>query len=307
MLQTLLDSCAALGVPLTAAQAEQLCDFGARLLEQNRVMNLTAITEPQAVAKLHFADCLALLRIVPFSGKRVIDVGCGAGFPGVPLKLGEPSLDLTLLDSLGKRVTWLEATLRDMGVPAQCVCSRAEDYAAKAREQYDIATSRAVARLNILAELCLPFVKPGGYFLAMKAAAAAEELEEAKRGIARLGGRVEKTETYNIDGAPRCVIVIRKERPTPPAYPRRRGPCRDRSRSRGRAAGAAGRRVHDQSGRRGQHALQPGHRRHGQRPSRARARRPRRRDGPRGGRLLHPVPHAQPRQGPGRALPAGAG
>lgn len=188
MLQTLLDSCAALGVPLTAAQAEQLCDFGARLLEQNRVMNLTAITEPQAVAKLHFADCLALLRIVPFSGKRV---------------------------------TWLEATLRDMGVPAQCVCSRAEDYAAKAREQYDIATSRAVARLNILAELCLPFVKPGGYFLAMKAAAAAEELEEAKRGIARLGGRVEKTETYNIDGAPRCVIVIRKERPTPPAYPRR--------------------------------------------------------------------------------------
>ena len=132
-----------------------------------------------------------------------------------------PSLDLTLLDSLGKRVTWLEATLRDMGVPAQCVCARAEDYAAKAREQYDIATSRAVARLNILAELCLPFVKPGGYFLAMKAAAAAEELEEAKRGIARLGGRVEKTETYAIDGAPRCVIVIRKERPTPPAYPRR--------------------------------------------------------------------------------------
>ena len=188
MLQTLLDSCAALGVPLTAAQAEQLCEFGARLLEQNRVMNLTAITEPQAVARLHFADCLALLRIVPFPGKRV---------------------------------TWLEATLRDMDVPAQCVCSRAEDYAAKAREQYDIATSRAVARLNILAELCLPFVKPGGYFLAMKAAAAAEELEEAKRGIARLGGRVEKTETYDIDGAPRCVIVIRKERPTPPAYPRR--------------------------------------------------------------------------------------
>ena len=198
MLQTLLDSCAALGVPLTAAQAEQLCDFGARLLEQNRVMNLTAITEPQAVAKLHFADCLALLRIVPFPGRRVIDVGCGAGFPGVPLKLGEPSLDLTLLDSLGKRVTWLEATLRDMGVPAQCVCSRAEDYAAKAREQYDIATSRAVARLNILAELW-----------------------EAKCGITKLGGRVEKTETYDIDGAPRCVIVIRKERPTPPAYPRR--------------------------------------------------------------------------------------
>ena len=163
-------------------------------------------------------------RLTPLQIDRIaqaVEIRCGAGFPGVPLKLGEPSLDLTLLDSLGKRVTWLEATLRDMGVPAQCVCSRAEDYAAKAREQYDIATSRAVARLNILAELCLPFVKPGGYFLAMKAAAAAEELEEAKRGIARLGGRVEKTETYDIDGAPRCVIVIRKERPTPPAYPRR--------------------------------------------------------------------------------------
>ena len=107
-----------------------------------------------------------------------------------------------------------------MGVPAQCVCARAEDYAAKAREQYDIATSRAVARLNILAELCLPFVKPGGYFLAMKAAAAAEELEEAKRGIAKAGRpRGKKTETYDIDGAPRCVIVIRKERPTPRPIP----------------------------------------------------------------------------------------
>lgn len=133
MLQTLLDSCAALGVPLTAAQAEQLCEFGARLLEQNRVMNLTAITEPQAVARLHFADCLALLRIVPFQAGASSTSAAGAGFPGVPLKLGEPSLELTLLDSLGKRVTWLEATLWDMGVPAQCVCARAEDYAAKAR------------------------------------------------------------------------------------------------------------------------------------------------------------------------------
>lgn len=95
------------------------------------------------MAKLHFADCLALLRIVPFSGRRVIDVGCRGGLPGVPLKLGEPSLDLTLLDSLGKRVTWLEATLRDMGVPAQCVCSRAEDYAARRASNM---TSRRPAR-----------------------------------------------------------------------------------------------------------------------------------------------------------------
>lgn len=142
----------------------------------------------------------------------------------MPLKLGEPSLDLTLLDSLGKRVTWLEATLRDMGVPAQCVCARAEDYAAKAREQYDIATSRAVARLNILAELCLPFVKPGGYFLAMKAAAAAEELEEAKRGIARLGGRVEKrrpmTSTARRAASSSSARSARRPRPIPAAMQR---------------------------------------------------------------------------------------
>lgn len=206
---------------LDESRAETLERFAALLLKKNEVMNLTAITEPEAVAQLHLLDSAALTRFVDLSGKTVVDVGTGAGFPGMPLRILKDDFDLTLLDSLGKRVTWLEATLRDMGVPAQCVCSRAEDYAAKAREQYDIATSRAVARLNILAELCLPFVKPGGYFLAMKAAAAAEELEEAKRGIARLGGRVEKTETYDIDGAPRCVIVIRKKHPTPPAYPRR--------------------------------------------------------------------------------------
>ena len=206
---------------LDTSRAETLERFSSLLLEKNKVMNLTAITEPKAVAQLHLLDSAALTRFVDLSGKTVVDVGTGAGFPGMPLRILKDDFDLTLLDSLGKRVTWLEATLRDMGVPAQCVCARAEDYAAKAREQYDIATSRAVARLNILAELCLPFVKPGGYFLAMKAAAAAEELEEAKRGIAKLGGRVEKTETYDIDGAPRCVIVIRKERPTPPAYPRR--------------------------------------------------------------------------------------
>ena len=222
MLQTLLDSCAALGVPLTAAQAEQLCDFGARLLEQNRVMNLTAITEPQAVAKLHFADCLALLRIVPFSGKRVIDVGCGAGFPGVPLKLGEPSLDLTLLDSLGKRVTWLEATLRDMGVPAQCVCSRAEDYAAKAREQYDIATSRAVARLNILAELCLPLVKVGGSFLAMKSVDSDQELSAAETALRTLGGETAQIRDYEIPGTDvrHRLVLVKKIRETPKKYPR---------------------------------------------------------------------------------------
>lgn len=216
---TLREECRRRGIPLTDAQIGQFCAFGAALLEKNRVMNLTAITEPDAVARLHFADCLSLLNIVDFKGKRVIDVGCGAGFPGVPLKLGEPSVRLTLLDSLQKRVHWLDETLGAMGVEAECVAARAEEFSA--REQYDIAVSRAVARLNVLCELCLPFVKVGGYFLAMKAAAAQEELEEARRAVSVLGGTVERVAEYEMDGAARRVIVIRKLRPTPPAYPRR--------------------------------------------------------------------------------------
>ena len=219
MKNTLLAEATALGLSLTEVQAQQFVAFGEALIEKNKVMNLTAITEPQTVAKLHFADCLALLKIENFRGKSVIDVGCGAGFPGVPLKLGDPSIHLTLLDSLQKRVNWLRETLAAMGVEAECVAARAEEYAA--REQFDIATSRAVARLNILCELCLPFVKVGGCFLAMKAAAAEEELQEAVHAITVLGGKLERVAEYEIDDAVRRVLVIRKVRHTPPAYPRR--------------------------------------------------------------------------------------
>ena len=219
MEQTLRSECARLGIALTDAQVAQLCRFGQALIEKNKVMNLTAITEPQAVAKLHFADCLTLLQAADFRGKSVIDVGCGAGFPGVPLKLGEPTIELTLLDSLQKRVIWLRETLEDMGVEARCVAARAEEY--DARERFDFAVSRAVARLNVLAELCLPFVKVGGCFLAMKAAAAEEELSEAKRAVKLLGGEWERTEEYEIDGACRRVLIFRKTRPTPKQYPRR--------------------------------------------------------------------------------------
>lgn len=219
MKKTLLAECGRLGIALTEAQTEQFCQFGNALIEQNKVMNLTAITEPEAVARLHFADCLALLGIENLKGKTLIDVGCGAGFPGVPLKLGEPSIKLTLLDSLQKRVNWLRQTMDAMGVEAECVAARAEEYGN--RERYDVATSRAVARLNILAELCLPFVKVGGCFLAMKAAAAEEELQEAEKAISLLGGKLERVAQYEIDGAPRKVLVIRKVKPTPPRYPRR--------------------------------------------------------------------------------------
>lgn len=219
MKQTLSVECDRLGLALTQEQVDRLCAFGAALIEKNKVMNLTAITDPEAVAKLHFADCLALLRIVDFRDKTVIDVGCGAGFPGIPLKLGEPTLRLTLLDSLQKRVNWLRETTELLGIEADCVAARAEEYGH--RELFDVATSRAVARLNVLCELCLPFVKTGGCFVAMKAAAAEEELQEAAQAIRLLGGRVDKIAPYEIDGAQRFAIVIRKVKPTPPQYPRR--------------------------------------------------------------------------------------
>ena len=219
MKQTLISESERLNITLSEEQLQNFCAFGTALIEKNKVMNLTAITEPQAVAKLHFADCLALLKMVDFKNKSVIDVGCGAGFPGVPLKLGEPSIRLTLLDSLQKRITWLTETMQSMNVEATCVAFRAEEY--PHREEFDIATSRAVARLNILCELCLPFVKVGGYFVAMKAAAADEELQEAKRAISLLGGKLERIAEYEIDGATRRVLLIRKVKPTPPQYPRR--------------------------------------------------------------------------------------
>ncbi len=208
-----------LGLSLSEEQLAQCERFSDALLEKNKVMNLTAITEPESVARLHFADCLALLTVEEFRGKRVIDVGCGAGFPGVPLKLGEPTIELTLLDSLQKRVNWLRETLEALAVPAECVAARAEEYGH--REEFDIAVSRAVARLNVLCELCLPFVKVGGCFIAMKAASAQEEIDEAKRAVSLLGGKVERVVSYSVGEAEHRAVVIRKLRPTPAAYPRR--------------------------------------------------------------------------------------
>ncbi|MBO5837588.1 MAG: 16S rRNA (guanine(527)-N(7))-methyltransferase RsmG, partial [Oscillospiraceae bacterium] len=176
-----------LGLELTENIQKQLCDFGKAVIEQNKVMNLTAITEPEKVARLHLLDSLSLLTVAELKGKKLIDVGCGAGFPGVPVKIACPELDLTLLDSLGKRMAWLETVLPTLGVDAKCVTARAEEAVVTCRESYDVATSRAVARLNILLELTAPFVKVGGLVLAMKGAAAQQELEEAKNAIKRLG------------------------------------------------------------------------------------------------------------------------
>ena len=216
--KTLRAGLPAMNLNLTEAQQKTLCAYGEAMLEKNKVMNLTAITEPERVAELHFLDSLALLNLTDFQGKKVIDVGCGAGLPGVPLKIGEQSIDLTLLDSLGKRMDWLREILPQLGV---VVTARAEEAVVQRRESYDIAVSRAVARLNMLCELCLPYVKVGGVFLAMKGALAEEETAEAAKAIRTLGGELDRIAEYPIAGAMHRVAVIRKVKKTPPAYPRR--------------------------------------------------------------------------------------
>ncbi len=221
MYTTLLQGLQTLQLPMPEDQARQLCAFGAAVVRQNEVMNLTAITEPAAVAKLHLLDSVSLLKCADLTGKTLIDVGCGAGFPGVPVKIACPGVRLTLLDSLGKRMKWLESILPQLGVEARCITARAEEFAAKEREVYDYATSRAVARLPVLLELTAPFVKVGGAVLAMKGSAAQEELEESKNAIARLGLSLERIHHFPVDGADHAVIVLRKVSSTPAQYPRR--------------------------------------------------------------------------------------
>ena len=221
MLSALSAGLPKLGLSLTEQTQQTLCRFGQAVVEQNQVMNLTAITEPEQVAKLHLLDSLSLLTLSDLKNKKMIDVGCGAGFPGVPVKIACPELQLTLLDSLGKRMNWLSEILPALGVEAECVTGRAEEEVIGRREQYDIATSRAVARLNILLELTAPYVKVGGKVLAMKGTAAQEELAEAKNAIRRLGLQMETVADFPVDGTAHTVIVLKKIAPTPAQYPRR--------------------------------------------------------------------------------------
>lgn len=210
-----------LNLELSEEIQNKLVAFGQAVVKQNQVMNLTAITEPAAVAKLHLLDSLSVLASADLKGKTLIDVGCGAGFPGVPLAIACPDLQVTLLDSLGKRMKWLEEILPQLGVNAHCITARAEEAVADRRESYDFATSRAVARLNILLELTAPYVKVGGAVLAMKGAMAKEELNECGNAIKKLGLRLEQVREFPIDGTSHAVIVLRKVAPTPKQYPRR--------------------------------------------------------------------------------------
>ena len=221
MERTLQEGLSGLGLTLPDDRQEKLCAFARAMVKQNAVMNLTAITEETQVAKRHLLDSLTVLCCADIRGKTLIDVGCGAGFPGVPLAIACPEAKITLLDSLGKRVKWLEETLPTLGISAECVTARAEEAVADRREVYDYATSRAVARLNILLELTAPYVRVGGAVLAMKGAAAKEELSECAGAIKKLGLRLEEVREFPIDGASHAVIVLRKIAPTPKQYPRR--------------------------------------------------------------------------------------
>ena len=222
MRETLTAGLKTLGLTLEDTQKETLCAFGEAMIKQNEVMNLTAITEPRQVAKLHLLDSLTVLTVADLKDKKLIDVGCGAGFPGVPLSIACKDAKITLLDSLGKRMQWLETVLPQLGITnAECITARAEEAVKDRREQYDYATSRAVARLNILLELTAPYVKVGGAVLAMKGAAAREELQECGNAIKKLGLKLEEIRDFEIDGANHPVIVLRKIAPTPKAYPRR--------------------------------------------------------------------------------------
>lgn len=211
---------------LPADKAPLLARYGHLLLEKNQVMNLTAITQPDQVARLHMLDCAALLRCANFAGKTLIDVGTGAGFPGMVLKIMEPSLDLTLLDSLEKRLAWLAEVCSDLGLEGvRFVHARAEEQALDPayREQFDYATARAVASMNTLSEICLPFVKVGGRFLAMKSVESSDEVDQASTAVSKLGGRLEKRVDYMIPGLDviHRVVPVAKISSTPSNYPRR--------------------------------------------------------------------------------------
>ena len=221
MEQLLHAGLSALGLPAEGIPA--LERFGEMLVEKNKVMNLTAITEPVDIATLHFLDSVAMLTLADLKEKKMADIGTGAGFPGMPLQILEPTAKLTLLDSLNKRIGFLQEVCDTLNLrDTRCVHGRAEEYARDHRESFDFATSRAVAALNVLCELALPMVKLGGAFLAMKSVDCDEELRQAKSAIAQLGGSVEAVRDYTIPGTDvrHRLVIIRKVKPTPAAFPR---------------------------------------------------------------------------------------
>lgn len=224
MEQILKNGFAELGIVPDEESTARYIEYYEFLEERNRVMNLTAISGTEDVARLHFLDCAALLKLAEFSGKRVIDVGTGAGFPGLVLKIAQPDMELTLLDSLNKRIDFLRETCDRLCLTdVECIHARAEEAPPEYRAAYDIAVSRAVARLNVLCEMCLPFVKVGGVFIAMKGPECTQEAAEAEEAIHILGAKLRDTAQYTVPGTDivHAAVIIEKTKPTHPKYPRK--------------------------------------------------------------------------------------
>jgi 16S rRNA (guanine527-N7)-methyltransferase len=230
----LYQGAAELGITLDDSRLDQFESFTSLLIEWNRKVNLTRITDPGEIAVKHYLDSLSLLSVIDIPiGSSVIDVGSGAGLPAIPLKIARPDLRVTILDSVRKRLLFVEAALQELGIrDAESLHARAEDAGRDPayRERFDFVVSRAVARLAVLSELCVPFCTVGGWFVAYKGPDAGDEISEAGSAISKLGGRLMRTESLCLPGGDvgRTLVLIRKERETPAGYPRKAGiPQRD--------------------------------------------------------------------------------
>ncbi len=229
----LIKNIAEMGIELTESQLEQFDKYYEMLIDWNKRINLTRITEPEEVAVKHFVDSLSLLDYYEIpEGAKVIDVGTGAGFPGIPIKIACPDIKLTLLDSLNKRLVFLKEVCENLGIGAEILHLRAEEGGRQPqlREKFDLVISRAVARLNVLSEYCLPYVKKGGIFAAMKGPDAYEEITEGEIAIEKLGGKIEEVvEFYLPDDSGRTIVIVGKDKNTPMQYPRQGTKIKDKS------------------------------------------------------------------------------
>lgn len=216
-----------LDITLSETQINQFLKYYEMLVEKNKVMNLTAITEFDEVIEKHFLDSLQIAKYIKFSeDTKLIDIGTGAGFPGIPLKITFPEIETVLLDSLNKRILFLQEVVDELGLEKiELLHGRAEDFGKNPayREKFDLCVSRAVANLSSLSEYCLPFVKTGGNFVPYKSGNMEEELEQAKKAVFLLGGKINSVERFQLADAGRSLVFINKERNTPKKYPRKAG------------------------------------------------------------------------------------